>query len=417
MKRIPMALLFAMVFVLCTHAREMRTTRSAVIREGPAAFYPMVQRIPAATVLEVGKRDGGWCAVRAGAVSGWVPYRAFKKPRAGYDYDGLLNSAAIEVISPVDITAATKGMVESTYAQKHNVSMVSVDQIDKTRIPAELVAELRGSLSDRGAARLLVRLPKSAFTNEVILTAEAENMLGRAIAARLLADGLVKDEQLVQYVNAVAALIGEKTERPTLGYRVGIVDSDAINGFGIPGGYVLLYRGLLAEVRDEAELACLLAHEMAHASLYHGTREFEKRKTHRKRDSMFAELEAETATGEVGNVEQDLDWLMSEGYLKNVGVKRSQADELQADLHGVAYASAAGYDPGAMLDLLGRIQSRHSGKDMFLHHPPVSERIRAVRKAVSRYGLKRRGQSRFVERYRAHVRGVLAARARERDAE
>ena len=132
---------------------------------------------------------------------------------------------------------------------------------------------------------------------------------------------------------------------------------------------------------------------------------------------MFGELEAETGGFGDETVEQDLTWLTEEGYLKNVGVKRARPDEMEADLHGIAYAAAAGYDPRAMSDLLERIQTRHSGQDMFLHHPPVSDRIRAVRKAIAGYRLARRGQKRFAERYRTHVRDTLTAGAGKPHAE
>ena len=194
-----------------------------------------------------------------------------------------------------------------------------------------------------------------------------------------------------------------------------VIDDDSIGGYGLPGGYIVITKGMLLEARSEAELAGLLGHEMAHICLYHGLREFNKRGMHRKSDSAFAELDAEVgessdafselngltgATNEV-SIEKDLSRLADTSYLKVIG-RRAREDELEADLYGAAYAASAGYDPRAFVAYLERV-GRKGGADSFRHHPPLQERVSELKNGVKRYHLVRNGQIIDSERFAAEL--------------
>ena len=109
------------------------------------------------------------------------------------------------------------------------------------------------------------------------ISKKAEVQMGQGIAAKILgATPLVNDPELQQYVNRVGKWIALQTERPNLAWRFGIIDTDTINAFAAPGGYILITRGLLMMLHDESELAGVLAHEISHTVRKHALRTIRK---------------------------------------------------------------------------------------------------------------------------------------------
>lgn len=391
--------------------------RSVALREGPGSFYPVLEQVRRGVSVTTGESRGKWVKAATSRHRGWLPKSAFAVPRKGIDYAGLLGSDKAVVISSVDIAAATKGAFESRYSESRKANFELIDELDGIRIdPVRVSAILQGL---RPAPRsMLQSLPRRVYKNNVIVDGNAEHLLGRAMAATLVTPGMVDDRNVVEYVNEVAAVVGMQTSRYDLPFRVAIIDDDSIGGFGLPGGYIVITKGLLKEAHSEAELACLLGHEMAHICLYHGLREFNKRGTHRKSDSAFAELDAAVggssdafaelnnlsgATNEV-SIEKDLARLADTSYLKVIG-RRAREDELEADLYGAAYAAAAGYDPQAFVNYLERARGQNL-QDAFRHHPPLEDRIAALRSDIRRYHLARRGQVEERGRFEAELAGL-----------
>jgi uncharacterized protein YraI len=396
------AILTVMVGAVCCWAEKQTTTRPALLRQGPGAFYPVVARLEPGAEVSVLKRADQWLEGHLPAGQGWLPEAAFKRSQAGADYAGLLHGGKAMLVSSVDLAAATKGAFEASYSETHKVSFDVVNELDALILDPKLVvalaAELTGTLGDS----LYGRIPLREFDNDLVLKPDAEQVLGRAFAAQIMQAPLIADKKRLAYVNAVAALVGAKTQRYDLYYRVAVLQDSSINGFGLPGGYIVLTAGLLDALTDEAELACVLGHEMAHTSLYHGLREFRKRDVHRRRDSVFDELEELADDGRKDTAEDELKKLADTGYLKIIGA-RAREDELEADVFGIAYAAAAGYDPKALARLLERLSSQVADGDDFRHHPPLADRLAVLNQIVGRYRLAKPGQQRLPERFARHV--------------
>lgn len=384
--------------------RAQTTQRDSDVREGPGAYFDVVGRLPRGTTVQVGEAKGFWHAARSAKLSGWTPASAFDKPKAGTDYLGLVEGEGGMVISSVDITAAAKGAFAARLAEKQRVDLGKADVLDLLRADPRMVQTIRAGLPRHLDDNTLARLPRIPFSNTMCLDGEAETLLGRALASSLLTNGVVNDAKLVGYVNAVAAVVGEKTERYYLPYRVAILDDSSINGFGLPGGYICISRGLIEKLRDEAELACVLGHEMAHISRFHGLREFKKREIHRRADQVFGELDKATnRSDEVRKIEESLDSVAQEAWLKIMS-GRARTDELEADLFGAVYAAAAGYQPSAAVDVLERIAgSGVEEADIYRHHPPLEKRIAELKKGIAQYRLARNDQVRPADRLRAAI--------------
>ena len=393
-----------LVIASCGMAADGATSRTVrragTMREGPGSFYPVVMQLEPGMTLTAEETRGTWVRGTADGRTGWAAQLLFEGVSAGVDYTGMLDSEKAVVISSVDIAAATKGAFEANYAESHKVDFSRVDALEQLQLPPALVSQIIQSLPAQDE-RVLRALPTPVFANNVIIRQDAELLLGRALTATLVAPGFIGEQGVIAYANAVAAVVGGKTPRYDLPFRVALIADDSINGFGLPGGNVVITRGLLRMTRNEAEMACQIGHEIAHITLYHGLREFQKRGTHRKRDSAFAELDAAAGgggddpfaelnalTGDTSHpgIEADLTRLANTSYLKIIG-KRAREDELEADLFGAAYAAAAGYDPGAMITYLERVRDTGTGQDVFRHHPSIQDRIGTLRDNIRKYHL------------------------------
>jgi predicted Zn-dependent protease len=200
--------------------------------------------------------------------------------------------------------------------------------------------------------------------------------IGRDLAARLLgAAPLVANEGLQRYVNNVGRWLASQTERPGLPWRFGVLDAPQLNAFATPGGNIFITRGLLARMRNEAELAGVLAHEIAHVL----------RKHHLKAIQKSAQLElANTAISAFARQDRNSasreKMLTAGSELFARGLDK--ADELEADRLGVAIAARGGYDAyglPAVLQTLQAMNPEDSGLAlMFKTHPAPAERLDAL---------------------------------------
>ncbi|MGJ8528937.1 M48 family metalloprotease [Maritalea sp.] len=163
---------------------------------------------------------------------------------------------------------------------------------------------------------------------------------------------------------------------------VTILDSEEVNAFALPGGYIYVTRGILALANDEAELAAVLAHEIAHLTLRHA-----RERSNRERTSKIVDRVVGGFLG--SNPETDQSAARSKLSLAAF----SQAQELAADKEGVKIAGQAGYDPHAaarFLGLMGQFAAFKSkettGDDFLSSHPSTPDRIELAVKAARGFG-------------------------------
>ncbi|MFH1723940.1 MAG: M48 family metalloprotease [Elusimicrobiota bacterium] len=199
--------------------------------------------------------------------------------------------------------------------------------------------------------------------------AETEARLGREVAAYLIARcGLYADEALTRYVGLVGMAVARKAERRDVRYRFGVLDTDAVGAFAAPGGYVFVTRGLLSRLRNEAQLAGVLAHEIAHVDRKHAVEALGKTKIMR--------LGAEKARS---NVKRGEVFDRASGFLVGLADKGfSREDELDADAAGAPLAGASGYDGSGLYWALKQLYGTGEGtsnRAFLKRHPPLSDRL------------------------------------------
>ena len=204
------------------------------------------------------------------------------------------------------------------------------------------------------------------------------------------------DEALNEYVTLVGTAVAEQSVRKgELAFHFGVLDTDDVNAFAAPGGYIFVTRGALALMQSEAELAGVLAHEVAHVDEKHVLEDI-------RRSDVMA-----TATDEAALQGTLMDRISELGAtLIFTGLARE--DEVAADAVGAVYASGVGYRPDGMLQFLQHLDAavRSDGEGLsewVASHPPTAERIEALRRAMSREGLQPTVGVSGEERFRARM--------------
>jgi len=226
-----------------------------------------------------------------------------------------------------------------------------------------------------------------------------EGEIGREYAALLVgAAPLLANAEVQRYVNRVGRWVALHTERPDLNWQFGVLDSDNINAFATPGGYVLITKGLLARLRNEAELGGVLAHETAHVVKKHHLNAMKKGKgieAGANVVSMYLEQQGQRSAAAKEKLVGGMKEIMLRGLDKD--------DEFEADRMGVIIAARAGYDPFGLPSVLQMLQSLNP-KDselslMFATHPDPGSRLDALDRATGSRLDRFTSQPQAAERY------------------
>lgn len=212
-------------------------------------------------------------------------------------------------------------------------------------------------------------------------------IIGRREHPRIVASygGVYENRRAEIMVARIVSKLLAAANQPDSSYTVTILDSAQVNAFALPGGFIYVTRGILALANDEAELAAVLAHEIAHVVLRHAQARSDRVKT--------SELVDKVITGVFGgDIETDQGAARSRVSLAAF----SQAQELQADVEGIKIAGRAGYDPHAaarFLSAMGRFSAYLDGADStdqsadFLStHPSTPDRIQKAIEAARSFG-------------------------------
>ncbi|MSP83533.1 MAG: hypothetical protein EXQ94_11560 [Alphaproteobacteria bacterium] len=217
---------------------------------------------------------------------------------------------------------------------------------------------------------------------------EQESAMGREEHPKITAQfGGVYDEDsaLTAYVTGIGNRLGKVTETPGQAFTFTVLDSDVVNAFALPGGYVYVTRGLLALANSEAEIAGVIAHEIGHVVARHTAQ--------RVTQGLFANLGAAVIGAALGSPAiADVAQVGAAAYVQSY----SRDQEFEADQLGIRYLARAGYAPDAMAGFLGSLESDSklaaliAGREgtepeasLFSSHPRTPDRIRRAAAAAS----------------------------------
>ena len=206
-------------------------------------------------------------------------------------------------------------------------------------------------------------------TGKPATSVEEETAIGRQIAGNLLgAAPLVKDAKLQKYVNNIGRWVADQSERPDFSWHFGVIESNDVNAFAAPGGYIFVTRGLYSLLRNEAELAGVLAHEVGHVIRQHHLKILQQ--------SKLLDLGSQALAKNVGN--DKVQSLIGSGA-EIVSRSLDKNAEFEADRIAVVLATRAGYDAFGLPGVLQQIG--HFAKDdgdvalLFKTHPHPDDRL------------------------------------------
>jgi predicted Zn-dependent protease len=206
-----------------------------------------------------------------------------------------------------------------------------------------------------------------------IISEEKEIAIGKQYAAEIDRSAkIIKDPVINEYVNRVAQNIARNSDLK-IPLTVKVIDAPGINAFALPGGYLYVNSGLLLTADQEAQLAGVIAHEVAHVAARHWASQMTKRTImqYAMIPLIFTPMSYAVYMG------------VMEAYMNGVPLaflKFSRADEAEADYLGLQYLYKAGYDPKAYMSIFAKVmnEERHDPESVpkiFMDHPPTPDRI------------------------------------------
>jgi predicted Zn-dependent protease len=199
---------------------------------------------------------------------------------------------------------------------------------------------------------------------------QEEVAIGRQIAGNLLGVApMVKDQALQKYVNNVGRWVASQSERPDLAWHFGVIESNDLNAFAAPGGYIFLTRGLYKLLTNESELAGVLAHEIGHVIRRHHLKILQQ--------SNMLDMGSTALSKQVGGNDQIAKLIGSGAEIMSRALDKDA--EFEADRIGVVLAARAGYDAYGLPQVLQEIGHTAPGDDsvalLFKTHPLPEARL------------------------------------------
>ena len=189
---------------------------------------------------------------------------------------------------------------------------------------------------------------------------------------------VLSDRTVENYVNSIGQRLAANAGGPQFQYRFRVVNASDINAFALPGGYIYLNRGIIDNARNEGEVAGVLAHEIAHVALRHGTHQASKAYAAQAGLQILGGL----LGGKVGNnTAQILNTVGGVG-LNALFLKFSRELETQADVRGAQILAASGYSPADMVSFFNQLAKVDTAKKTtwLSHHPAPPDRIARIEK-------------------------------------
>ena len=218
---------------------------------------------------------------------------------------------------------------------------------------------------------------KAQDLRDLQMTDQEEQELGAAVSERIRTRyGVAQDAAVHRYLALVGGALAQGSTRPALPWAFVVLDTDGVNAFAAPGGYVHITRGALALIKNEAELAGVLAHEIVHVTEKHTIRAIQKSKA----VQMGA---AETLSGSAGLMERAVtatyDNIVERGF--------GRAEENESDEKGIALANKTGYAPQGLGSFLVTLKERNKAstekRGLFASHPEMQDRLDRLTKQIS----------------------------------
>lgn len=223
---------------------------------------------------------------------------------------------------------------------------------------------------------------KSGFN---LFTPEQDMELGRRSAQQIAQQvPLLNDERINGYISQLGKRLSEKAPGFPFTYQFAVIATKEINAFALPGGYIFVNAGTLAAAKNEGELAGVIAHEISHVALRHGTNQASKAYVAQRGIDILR-----TIAGGSQNADEIIQTIGGAGA-NMVFLKFGRTAETQADIEGAHIMADAGYDPRDMANFFKTLQERSRDQrvpEFLSDHPDPGNRIESINREMSKLRL------------------------------
>ena len=250
------------------------------------------------------------------------------------------------------------------------------------------------------------RNPVTGKRQFLLMSESQELALGKESDPQILSEfGMYPDANLQNYLNERGQAMAKISHRPNLAFQFKVVDSDVVNAFAVPGGYVYFTRGIMAHFNSEAQLMGVLGHEIGHVTARHSAQQYTSQ--------TFTQLGLVIGMIAFPKFQQFGD-LASTG-LQLMFLKFSRDHESQSDKLGVEYSSKLGYDAHEMASFFNTLGKLSAGEDgsqriptFMSSHPDPGDRFAKVNAMATAFQQQNQGNYRAErEKYLRLVDGIV----------
>jgi len=211
---------------------------------------------------------------------------------------------------------------------------------------------------------------------------EKEIAIGKQMAQEVERQAKIVDDPITaEYVNRIGQNLVRNSDAK-VPFTIKVIDAEEINAFALPGGFFFVNTGVITQADNEAELAGVMAHEIAHVAARHGMKQATKADLVR-----YGSIPLMILSGGWAGfaIYQGAQLAVPMGFLSF-----SRANEAEADKLGLEYMYHTGYDPNSFVDFFEKVQSQEKRKPgsvskLFSSHPPTADRIKSAQENIQKY--------------------------------
>jgi predicted Zn-dependent protease len=215
----------------------------------------------------------------------------------------------------------------------------------------------------------------------ILIPTETEVELGKDVVKEVEStEKVLTDQEVQNYVSKVGRKVAKVCDRKDVTYSFKVLDSEEINAFACPGGFIYIYKGLMKQMDNEAQLAAVLAHEVGHVVARHSIKRLQ---------AIYGySIVMEVALGEkMGQTARQMVDAAAGVILLGYG----RENEYEADEYGILYAKKAGYNPKGMVQVFEKFKQMEGRRPstfekLLMSHPPAGDRINNGNKEIQKIG-------------------------------
>jgi predicted Zn-dependent protease len=227
--------------------------------------------------------------------------------------------------------------------------------------------------------RILDSAQKAKRLSDIKISDAEERQIGQQVSDKLVNEfGVYQDPGVAKYVSLVGGVMAQASSRPSLEWQFIVLDTDGVNAFAAPGGFIHVTRGLLGLVKNEAELAGVIGHEITHAAKKHTVNSIQK--------NSYIKFGSEEVNQGGGLTQGLISRFAERAYLSVLNNEFDRGDENESDEEGVQLANKVGYAPTGLSSVLTKLADRNKDRKepngLFASHPVIKDRLTNITKTI-----------------------------------